>query len=167
MALMTLVAEQDKRGGHMRVTSSAFEAGMPIPKKYTCSGEDISPDLHWSNVPNGTKSIALICEDPDAPSGTFVHWVLYDLPGTATDLPAAQPKGENLSTGAKQGRNDFRKVGYAGPCPPAGKPHRYFFKVYALDDATRLHAGAKKAELLAAIKGHVLAEGELVGTAKR
>jgi Raf kinase inhibitor-like YbhB/YbcL family protein len=107
------------------VTSSAFQAGQAIPTKYTCEGADISPPLQWSGVPAGAKSLALICDDPDAPVGTWVHWVLYDLPVTATDLVEKVPASETLSLGAKQGINDFKRVGYGGPCPPPGKPHRY------------------------------------------
>ena len=151
----------------MKVTSSAFQAGQPIPATYTCEGLDISPPLHWSGVPAAAKSLALICDDPDAPVGTWVHWVLYDLPVTTTDLAEKVPTSETLPTGAKQGINDFKRVGYGGPCPPPGKPHRYYFKLYALDADLALKPRATKAELLRAMEGHLLAEGQLMGTYQR
>ncbi|HEY6199999.1 MAG TPA: YbhB/YbcL family Raf kinase inhibitor-like protein [Candidatus Binatia bacterium] len=144
------------------IKSPAFQAGGDIPRKHTCDGGDVSPALSWTDAPVGTRAFALIIDDPDAPGGTWVHWVLYDLPGNAKELSegiaADKPPG-----GAKQGVNDFRKAGYGGPCPPAGAPHRYFFKLYALDAPTDLKPGATKQQLLAAIKGHVLGEAELVG----
>src|SRR5208337_4956144 len=135
----------------MEVTSSAFQAGQTIPTKYTCEGADISPPLQWSGVPVGAKGLALICDDPDAPVGTWVHWVLYDLPITATDLAKNVPALETLSSGAKQGINDFKRVGYGGPCPPPGKSHRYYFKLYALDAALLLKPRTTKQELLRAM----------------
>ena len=151
----------------MEVMTSAFQAGQTIPTKYTCQGVDISPPLQWSGVPAGTKDLALICDDPDAPAGTWVHWVLYNLPVTATDLAENVPPLETLPSGAKQGINDFRRVGYGGPCPPPGKPHRYYFKLYALDAALLLKPRATKQELLRAMEGHVLAEARLSGTYQR
>jgi Raf kinase inhibitor-like YbhB/YbcL family protein len=151
----------------MEVTSSAFQAGQTIPTKYTCEGADISPPLQWSGVPAGAKGFALICDDPDAPVGTWVHWILYDLPITATDLGENVPALETLSSGAKQGINDFKRVGYGGPCPPPGKPHRYYFKLYALDAALLLKPRATKQELLRAMDGHILAEARLSGTYQR
>ena len=151
----------------MKVTSSAFQAGQAIPTKYTCEGADISPPLQWSGVPAGAKSLALICDDPDAPVGTWVHWVLYDLPVTATDLVEKVPASETLSFGAQQGINDFKRVGYGGPCPPPGKPHRYYFKLYALDADLLLKPRATKQELLRAMDGHTLAEAQLSGTYQR
>jgi len=151
----------------MKVTSSAFQAGQAIPATYTCDGVDISPPLHWSGVPAAAKSLALICDDPDAPVGTWVHWVFYDLPVPATDLTEKVPTLETLPSGAKQGINDFRRVGYAGPCPPPGKPHRYYFKLYALDADLALKPRANKAELLRAMEGHLLAEGQLMGIYQR
>jgi Raf kinase inhibitor-like YbhB/YbcL family protein len=115
-------------------------------------------------VPDGAKSLALICDDPDAPMGTWVHWVIYDMPVSVSGLPEGVPKTETSLGGAKQGTTDFKRIGYGGPCPPPGKPHRYFFKLYALDSTSGLEPGAKKAELLRAIEGHVLAEGRLMGT---
>jgi Raf kinase inhibitor-like YbhB/YbcL family protein len=149
------------------LSSPAFKAGAGIPKQHTCDGADLSPALSWSGAPAGTKSFALIADDPDAPVGTWVHWVLYDLPGDATQLPQGVPPDERLSSGAKQGTNDFRKVGYGGPCPPPGKPHRYFFKLYALDTPSTLQPRATKPEVLRGIDGHVLGQVELVGTYKR
>src|ERR1700736_425952 len=147
----------------MKVTSSAFQSGQAIPATYTCDGVDISPPLHWSGVPAAAHSLALICGDPDAPVGTWVHWVFYDLPVPTTDLTEKVPTLETLPSGAKQGINDFRRVGYAGPCPPPGKPHRYYFKLYALDADLALKPRANKAELLRAMEGHLLAEGQLMG----
>ena len=150
----------------MTIKSPAFEEGEGIPRKYTCDGNDISPPLEWGNIPKGTKSLALICDDPDAPVGTFVHWVLYDLPAGTTELSENLPADETLADGTKQGKNDFRRLGYGGPCPPGGT-HRYYFKLYALDAETGLAPGATKPELLKAMEGHVLAEGRLMGTYKR
>jgi Raf kinase inhibitor-like YbhB/YbcL family protein len=145
------------------VSSAAFEEGANIPKQYTEDGEDVSPPLRWSDPPPATKSFALLCEDPDAPRGTWVHWVLFNLPADQRQLEQAVPAQEVLDHGAKQGTNDFRKIGYGGPAPPAGKPHRYFFKFYALDSMLDLAPGATKGQLLAAMKGHILAEGHLMG----
>ena len=151
----------------IEVSSPAFEDGGTIPPRFTCQGDDVSPPLKWANLPDGTKSVALICDDPDAPAGTWVHWVLYDLSPKFDGLPEAIPGGEVTWQGAKQGVNDFRRSGYGGPCPPPGKPHRYFFKIYALDIEPGLPAGASKADLLRAIEGHVLAEGQLIGLYQR
>jgi hypothetical protein len=149
------------------LASSAFNPGEPIPRQHTCEGDDQSPPLRWSGVPAGTKGFALIVDDPDAPAGTWVHWVLYDIPGNTSELTAGIPPEESLPGGAKQGLNDFRKVGYGGPCPPPGKPHRYFFKLYALDSPTPLKPRMTKARVLRAIEGHVLGRAELMGTYKR
>jgi len=151
----------------IKVTSPAFSAGQPIPTKYTCDGADVSPPLKWDGVPDGTKSLALICDDPDAPAGTWVHWVVYDLPRTATELTEKTAATDTLPNGAKQGLNDFKRTGYGGPCPPPGETHRYFFKLYALSIATSLKPRASKADVLRAMQGHVLAEGELTGTYQR
>jgi Raf kinase inhibitor-like YbhB/YbcL family protein len=155
----------------MKLSSDAFDAGASIPRRHSCDGEDVSPALHWSGVPEGTKSFALIMDDPDAPPGTWVHWVLYDLAGDATGLPENLPKHERLEGGAVQGAcwgvDRFSRVGYHGPCPPPGGPHRYFFRLYALDTARELNPRATKAQLLSAMKGHVLAEAELMGTYSR
>ena len=147
--------------------SSAFQAGADIPRKYTCEAEDVSPPLRWENAPAGTKAFALIADDPDAPGGTWVHWVIYDLASATKELAEAMAKTEALANGAKQGVNDFRKIGYGGPCPPPGSAHRYFFKLYALDATTQLKPRATKQEVLEAIKGHMLGEGELLGRYRR
>jgi Raf kinase inhibitor-like YbhB/YbcL family protein len=147
--------------------STSFSPGQPIPKKHTCDGPDLSTPLAWSDSPSGTKSFALIADDPDAPMGTWVHWVLYDLPADTRNLAEGIPKTETLPDGTMQGRNDFGRIGYGGPCPPTGKAHRYFFKLYALDQKTGLRPGAAKSDLLAAIKNHLLAETQLMGTYKR
>ncbi len=144
--------------------SSAFTNGATIGKEYTCDGADRSPPLAWSGAPAGTKAFALIADDPDAPVGTWVHWVLYDLGGGKNELPAGVPPQDTVADGAKQGVNDFRKVGYGGPCPPPGKPHRYFFRLYALDAPTGLAPRARKPDVLKAIEGHTLGHAELVGT---
>jgi Raf kinase inhibitor-like YbhB/YbcL family protein len=151
----------------IQLTSSAFAEGAEIPVQYTCDGKNASPPLTWSDVPAGVKSFALIADDPDAPGGTWVHWVLYDLPPDATQLPEDTPATQMLSNGAKHGVNDFRKLGFGGPCPPKGTPHRYFFKLYALDAQLQMKPGATKQDVLRAMQGHILAEGQLMGTYKR
>ena len=145
------------------VRTRAFSPGGAIPKSYTCDGADASPDLSWSGAPIGVQSFALIADDPDAPVGTWTHWLIWNIPAQSKGLPTDMPKDETLGNGACQGRNDFRHIGYRGPCPPPGKPHRYFFKVYALDAMLNLKTGAKRDELEGAMKGHVLAKGELMG----
>ena len=150
----------------IKITSSAFEDGGLIPAKYTCDGADVSPPLQWDIVPEGTKSIALICDDPDAPMGTWVHWVLFNLPAQAKELAENIPPERSLPNGAKQGINDFHKIGYGGPCPPGGT-HRYFFKLYALDTELDLQASANKGQLLKAMEGHILAQKQLIGKYKR
>jgi Raf kinase inhibitor-like YbhB/YbcL family protein len=142
----------------IQVTSSAFADGSTIPSRYTADGADVSPPLKWSGVPAAAKSLAIICDDPDAPRGTWVHWVAFNLPPTEVEI------AEGATTfGGKQGKNDFRKLGYGGPSPPPGKPHRYFFKVFALDTLLDLAEGATKADLEKAMHGHVLASGQLMG----
>lgn len=132
-----------------------------IPKKHTCDGTDVSPGLSWTAVPTGTQSLALIVDDPDAPTGTWTHWLIWNIPG-GNSLREGIPKVDELSDGTRQGRNDFKRVGYGGPCPPAGKPHRYFFKLYAMDTKLDVNAGASRNELERAMKGHVLAQAELM-----
>jgi len=146
-----------------QISSTAFSESGMIPKKFTCDGPDVSPQLSWKNAPAATQSFALIMDDPDAPVGTWVHWVMYNLPANAKELPEGVEKREQLSDGALQGRNDFRKVGYGGPCPPPGKPHRYYFKLYALDTMLDLKAGATKADLERAMKAHILGQTQLMG----
>lgn len=152
----------------LTLSSSAFSANQPIPKPFTCDGEDKTPALSWEGAPEGTKGFALIMDDPDAPPGTWVHWVVYDIPATESQLPEGLPKGDSLPNGAKQGLvwgvNDFSKVGYHGPCPPPGNPHRYYFKLYALDQELKLPPRATKFDLEKAMKGHVLGETSLMGT---
>lgn len=150
----------------MKLTSTAFSEGEMIPRKYTCDGPDVSPPLAWEDVPEKTQSLALIFDDPDAPIGTWVHWVIYNLPADARQLAEDTPKTKILPDGAMQGTNDFRRIGYGGPCPPGGT-HRYFFKLYALKAITDLPPGATKAELLKAIKEHVLTECQLMGKYSR
>jgi len=149
------------------VISSAFLMGETIPVKYTGMGKDISPPLSWSKAPDNTKSFAVICDDPDAPMGTWVHWVFFNIPPATTNLAEGIPPKPKLPDGSIQGINDFRRNGYGGPMPPPGKPHRYFFKVYALDTMLNLTPNAKKADLETAMEGHILARGELMGTFKR
>ena len=156
--------------GHVmkiQLASAAFAGGQPIPVKYTGDALDISPPLAWTNAPAGAKSFALIADDPDAPAGDWTHWVIYDLSPTATALAEDTLKTPQLRNGAKQGLNDFKKTGYGGPAPPPGKAHRYYFKLYALDAMTGLAPGAAKKDLLKAMDGHVLAEGQLMGTYQR
>jgi len=150
----------------VQVTSTAFQEGGMIPAKHTCDGPNVSPPLAWSGIPETAKSVALISDDPDAPAGTWVHWVLYNLPPATKDLPENVPPSDTLSSGARQGKNDFRKFGYGGPCPPSGT-HRYYFKIYALDTMLNLAAGATKAQVLKAMEGHILAQGQLMGKYKR
>ena len=148
----------------MRIFSPAFGNGDYIPVKYTCDGEDVSPPLLFLDPPEETQSFAIIVDDPDAPVGVFTHWVIYDIPGTFEGLPEDVPPVPELEYGIKQGINDFKRIGYGGPCPPHGKVHRYFFVLFALDiPTTGLPAGVTKAELLRAIDGHVIAHDELVG----
>ena len=149
-----------------QLTSTAFSAGQPIPAIYTCDGQDISPPLQWTDPPTGTKAFALIAEDPDAPAGTWIHWVLYGLPATARQLPEAVPSEGQLPDGSRHGRNSWQRLGYGGPCPPSGT-HRYFFRLYALDVPLDLAAGASKKQLLGAMEGHILAVAELMGTYSR
>jgi Raf kinase inhibitor-like YbhB/YbcL family protein len=148
----------------MKLTSPAFQEGQPIPKQHTADGLDTSPPLAWSEVPPGTASLALICDDPDAPRGTWVHWVLFNLPPGARSLAEGVAKQGSLANGARQGTNDFRKLGYGGPSPPPGKPHRYFFKLYAVSAMLDLKEGATKSELEAALKGKTLEMVQLMGT---
>lgn len=154
----------------VQLTSTAFSQGQPIPPKYTGKGDDVSPPLQWtaaSALPQRSaqiKSFALICDDPDAPMGTFTHWVIYNLPATATSLPENVAKTDTLPDGSKQGKNSFGNIGYNGPAPPPGKPHRYFFKLYVLDTVLNPGSSPSKREVVNAMNGHVLAERELMGT---
>jgi Raf kinase inhibitor-like YbhB/YbcL family protein len=162
------VSAEMKGGREMKINvgSAAFTEGGMIPKQYTCDGADISPPLSWSTVPEGTRSIAIIVDDPDAPAGTWVHWLLYNLPPDLKGLPENVPAQKTLANGGMHGMTDFRRMGYGGPCPPSGT-HRYFFRVYALDSILDLFPGAIKKRLLLAMEGHILAEGELMGKYRR
>ena len=148
------------------VSTEAFREGGDIPAEYTCDGRDVSPSLSWKGIPENTKSIALIMDDPDAPMGTFVHWVLFNIPAGTQKLPEGMLGNQTLGDGSRQGMTDFGRVGYGGPCPPRGT-HRYYFKVYALDAMPDLPPGATKKHLENAMKGHILATGELMGKYER
>ena len=150
----------------MELKSKVFEPGGLIPAKYTCDGEDISPPLNWSDAPAGTKTFALISDDPDAPVGTWVHWVIWNIPASASALDENLPKSASLPNGAKQGTTDFRRIGYGGPCPPSGT-HRYFFKLYALDTTLNLPASTTKKDLEKAMQEHSLGQAELIGKYRR
>jgi hypothetical protein len=150
----------------MELKSLVFDAGEMIPKQYTYDGQNISPPLAWSAVPNNAQSLALICDDPDAPMGTWVHWVIFNLPANIKELPENIPPQKSLANGAKQGTNDFHQIGYGGPRPPHGE-HRYFFKLYALDTKLNLEAGIKKADLLRTMEGHILDESKLMAKYRR
>ena len=150
----------------LQLSSTAFSNGGDIPVKHTCDGNDVSPALSWSDAPKDTKSLALIMDDPDAPSGTFTHWLLYAIPANTQQLPEGVPADEQTNVG-RQGRNGFGRTGYGGPCPPPGRPHRYFFKLYALSSDLNLKGGASRNELESAMKGHVIAHTELMGRYQR
>jgi len=156
-----------RQGTKFALASTGFGDGDFIPKKFTCDGADVSPALSWTSPPQNTKALALIADDPDAPAGTWTHWVLFDLPENARALPENLAKIPELPDGSRQGKNDFGKVGFNGPCPPPGKPHRYFFKLYALDGKLGLAAGSGKQEVENAIKAHTLAQAQLVGKYRR
>ncbi|MCH8205854.1 MAG: YbhB/YbcL family Raf kinase inhibitor-like protein [Chloroflexi bacterium] len=147
------------------VTSSVFTDGERIPGKYSCYGLDQSPPISWSGVPDGTKSLALVSVEPDAPGGvTWAHWLLYGMPADVTEVPESMSSTEAQLVGGTHGTNDFNRLGWGGPCPPRGTTHFYFFKVYALDSELSLADGAKKGDLIEAMKGHVLGHGQLMGT---
>lgn len=168
-ALIACGSEAGEEGVKMsiQITSPAFEEGKPIPKKHTCGGPDVSPPLEWKGVPEASKSLVIMCDDPDAAMGTWVHWVLFNLPPDATKIAENVAKKPILDGGARQGVNDFQRVGYGGPCPPPGKTHRYFFKLYALDTMIDVGEGVHKKDVEKAMQGHVLAQGQLMGTYKR
>lgn len=151
----------------LSLSSIAFQDGERIPVKYTCEGQDISPPLMWSEPPPGTQSLALIVDDPDAPGGVFTHWVLFNILPDSRELPEAMPTQAQLPSGALQGKNDFGRVGYGGPCPPPGRPHRYCFTLYALDRVLGLKGGVSKKQVLDAMKGHILVQGKLTGIYQR
>jgi hypothetical protein len=149
----------------LELSSPAFADGGPIPRAHTCDGADQSPPLVWRHVPAGTRGFALIADDPDAPAGTWVHWVLYGLAADTQHLPSGVPTAAELArpVACRQGTNDFRRTGYGGPCPPKGRPHRYVFTLYALDSDLTTPPGATKAVLLEAVRGHVLEEAKMIG----
>jgi Raf kinase inhibitor-like YbhB/YbcL family protein len=164
LALFAQAARATDPEVNVKLISTAFSENGTIGREFTCDGEDRSPQLAWSAAPEKAAAYALIVDDPDAPVGTWVHWVYYDLPAKTSELPEAVEKAERPKTGGIQGRNDFGRIGYGGPCPPPGKPHRYFFKLYALDRQLGLKPGAKKADIERAMQGHIIAQGQLVGT---
>jgi hypothetical protein len=151
----------------LNVESSAFKNGGDIPRKFTCEGSDVSPALRWNDPPAETKSLALIADDPDAPAGTWVHWVMYDMEPQIRELQEGVAQSDEIPGIGRQGLNDFRRIGYGGPCPPPGKPHRYFFKLYALDTKLNLKPRATKQDVERAMRGHVLAQAELMGKYRR
>jgi hypothetical protein len=151
------------QSGTLKLTSAAFQDQGTIPTRYTCDGQDISPALSWTGAPGGTKSFALIMDDPDARPNTWVHWVLYDLPANANALPENVPKKEELASGARNGVNGEPKIGYEGPCPPPGPEHLYHFRLYALSAKLGLKPGATKSEIEKAMKGRILGEAQLRG----
>ena len=151
----------------IQLTSPAFVEGSPIPVTYTCDGDDLSPPLSWNSVPEGSQSVTLIVDDPDAPGGTWAHWVLYAISPDANGLPEGIQSTGLTSSGGISGSSDFKRLGYGGPCPPGGDSHHYFFKLYALDTRLDLDRGATKMELVDAMSGHILAERALIGTYRR
>lgn len=168
--IRTQSVQYELQGGHampFALHTTAFAEGGAIPKKYSCDGADVSPALQWNDAPAGTQSLALIADDPDAPVGTWTHWLIWNIPAKATALPEDVPKVSESGDGTRQGNNDFKRIGYGGPCPPPGKPHRYFFRLYALDAKLDLKAGAGRSELEGAIKAHTLAHAEWMGTYRR
>jgi Raf kinase inhibitor-like YbhB/YbcL family protein len=160
-----LVAKEP--GGRLKLKAEVFPWGGTIPVQFTCDGANISPALAWNQPPAGTKSFALIVDDPDAPAGTWVHWVVYNLPASSRSLPEGVPQGESIAGGGDQGLNDFPHTGYGGPCPPPGKSHRYFFRLYALDTSLNLRAPVRRKDLDAAMQGHIIAQAEWMGRFKR
>ncbi len=154
-------------GSKIVVMSPAFENGQPIPFFFSCQGKGISPQISWSDIPKEAKSLVLICEDPDAPGGTWIHWVAYNIPPQMLGFSSNVPPRPQLDDGTRQGKNSWGKIGYGAPCPPSGPAHRYYFKVYALDTTLSLAPGAAKDQVVQAMKGHILAEGSLMGTYQR
>ena len=155
------------KGSTVQLTAAAFKPGSDIPAQFTCDDSDVSPALSWSTPPEHTQTFALVMEDPDAPGRTWVHWVLYEVPATEHELPEGVAPKSTLPSGARQGRNDFGKIGYGGPCPPPGPAHRYYFKLYALEGRLDLRAGATRAQLDRSMRGHILAQAELMGRYRR
>jgi Raf kinase inhibitor-like YbhB/YbcL family protein len=162
-----LVPGQRGAGTLLEVTSDAFTPGGQIPVNYTCDGMDLSPPLAWGPVPPEAAALAILVTDPDAPGGTFIHWVAYNMPPAARSIPGGRPGKEALPAGSVQGTNDMGRVGYGGPCPPGGTPHHYHFTVYALDSAVSITGPQDGRMLLGAMKGHILSQGEIVGIYQR
>ena len=172
MVVLALVAPAEVRGqqaasSKIELKTTSFTPGGFIPKRFTCEAADVSPALAWTDPPLGTQSFAIIEDDPDAPSGTFVHWVVYDLPAAYRKLPEALSGNDQMPGGGLQGINDFSRTGYSGPCPPPGRPHRYFIRLYAVDAILNLRPAATRKELDAAMQGHILAQAELMGRFQR
>ena len=165
--LMAPTLAPGQQASKMELKTSSFEPSGFIPKRFTCEGENVAPEVEWRNPPAGTQSYAIIEDDPDAPSGTFVHWVVYNVPAKYTRISEGMLKNDAMTPGIRQGTNDFSSIGYSGPCPPPGKAHRYFIRLYALDTTTSLHPAATREELDAAMQGHILARAELMGRFKR
>ena len=163
MARVVAPAEATRK---MSLSSTAFKDGQTIPAQYTCDGKNASPPLAWTGAPENTQSLLLIVDDPDAPGGVWTHWLVYDMPADTLNLPEEAAKSSAASA-FKQGRNDFKQIGYGGPCPPAGKGHRYYFKIFALDTKLNLAAGASRQDIDAAMAKHVLSMGQLMGTYQR
>lgn len=151
----------------MHLRALAFTQGADIPMQFSCDGANVSPALRWDRAPTGVETFAFVMDDPDAPGGTWVHWVLYDLPATALELPEGVEPTDRLPAGARQGRNDFGRIGYGGPCPPPGAAHRYYIRLYALDVRLDLQSGATRAQLDRSMKGHILAHAEVMGRYRR
>jgi Raf kinase inhibitor-like YbhB/YbcL family protein len=172
MIVLALVVPADVRGqqaasSKIELKTTSFTPDGFIPKRFTCEAADVSPALAWTDPPLGTQSFAIIEDDPDAPSGTFVHWLVYDLPAAYRKLPEALSRNNQMPGGGRQGINDFSRTGYSGPCPPPGRPHRYFIRLYALDTILNLRPAATRKELDAATQGHILAQAELMGRFQR
>jgi len=165
MLLVTVSCRSASKSGSapLIISSPSFETGETIPPRQTCIGEDVSPPLNWTGGLDKVVSYAIICEDPDAPGGTWIHWVIFDIPMQTTSLPEGVSDTPQLEDGSKQGINDFKKLGYGGPCPPPGKPHRYYFRLYGLDQLTGLEPGSTADELKDRMRGHIVAQGELMG----
>ena len=161
----TALSEEDEMA--LSLSSPVFQEGEKIPVKYTCDGQDMSPPLMWGEPPPGTQAFALIMDDPDAPGGVFTHWVIFNLPVDSREFPEAVPRDNQLENKALQGMTDFGRVGYGGPCPPPGPAHHYLFSLYALDQPLDLNAGASKKQVLDAMHGHILAQGQLTGIYQR
>jgi hypothetical protein len=160
-------AGEEKADKSFRIVSQAFKEGEAIPELYTCDGGDLSPQISWYSIPESTASLALTCDDPDAPNGLFTHWIVYDMLPVTPRLPEDQPKTRMMINGASQGENDFGNIGWGGPCPPPGKPHRYVFTIYALDKSPEFPKPPLRADFDKAIEGHVIAKATLTGTYKK